>query len=409
MLMLLIALGMSAEVEARTAPALARAALAQAPPVAAAVAKTKAAEADVDGADALDDPMLELGLAPLSVPAPFTNAPVPLGFEAMLSQALPLSRRRSFEKGAAKAAALAVAAEEELVRLEIENAAATLACDAWLAAREIDAIEHHAALIESLKGAVESELVAGRGSVTDAQRIDEERLRLDAERIMAQAQRDAVDAQTNAFLSRSLDAILPAPPSDAPLLPRPPIDPAEAETRERAELAVARNREDAARLLHDAASEAWIPDVKARIGYSSMWPDVEHQFMVGVALDLPVQDARRRSARDRADAEAAMQNAEYRDAIRTINANRVVAERLLDAAEKALALHDDKLLPLARLRSASSRDALGSGAGRVMDAVEALRNERHALLDAERARAEVCHRRAALWRATGRSFVEVTP
>lgn len=395
---------------------VARAVLARNPSAAAARLAVRAAREAARGEGAFPEPMLEGRLAPLSLPAgPFVDDSVPLGFELMLSQPVPLTDRLGQARAAAEAEAEAMAAEERALRLELAERGAMLACDAWELSRTFDVNAHHRDTLVAMQSAARDAVAAGRGTVDEALRIDDEVAALVDEDLARAAALDVVKARLNALLHRVPDAPLPAPPAELPPLDEgdgdapdpgrpgsvvtPAAHPAVDVARARARAALARAEEAAGRA---------VPDLFVTASYSSMWPEVQHQLMVGVAVELPTATEARDASveRARAEREVAARLAEERTDLVAADA-RISARRLEEARARA-ALFGDQRLPLAARRSAAARTAFAAGQGSLLESLMTQRDERHVALEAERARAEVCRREASLRRARGVDLPAVT-
>lgn len=379
---------------------VARAVLANNPSLAAGRAAVQAAEAMVRSEGAFPEPMIEGRLAPLSLAAgPFVeraDKDMPVGFEIMLSQPLPLTPRLAHAHEAARAEADSMASEERALRLELAERAAVLACDAWELQRALDVNAHHEELVSAMRSAARDAIAAGRGTIDEALRVDDEAVALEDEELAGATALDVVLARINALLHRPPDAPLPPPPEV--LEPFEPA-PSDRELHPLVEGADARVRAASARV--DEVDSRNVPDVRLTASYSSMWPDVEHQLMVGVALEIPSARAARDASIDRARAErdAALRLADER---RDLVAAEVRTARLrLDEARARAALFDRQRLPLAAERTSNAGTAFSVGTGSLLGALMALRDERHVVLEAHRARAEVCRREARLRAALG--------
>ena len=121
------------------APVLERAAFVRAvlqrnPSIEAARLGWRAALARARQAGALEDPMIDLGVAPLSI----GSAEAPFGFAASLSQKLPWFGKRALESAASAAQAEAVASDYEAVKRELALSAVLLYQQYFIAVRSLE-------------------------------------------------------------------------------------------------------------------------------------------------------------------------------------------------------------------------------------------------------------------------------
>ena len=130
----------------------------------------RAAVARTRQSGVLDDPMVTLGVAPLSI----GSSGAPLGYSAEIAQRLPWPRKLAFEESAAKAEALAARSDYEAARRELALSASLLYDAYFVAARSIEVNAQHVALMKELKAAALAQLVSGRASARDPLQADAE-------------------------------------------------------------------------------------------------------------------------------------------------------------------------------------------------------------------------------------------
>jgi outer membrane protein TolC len=134
-----------------------------------------------------------------------------------------------------------------------------------------------------------------------------------------------------------------------------------------------------------------------------MWPNIEHRFMVGVGLQLPLQLGALRAG-------VAEARAEQRRAGRLAEAerDRVGAEveeaiARLEQAEKTARIHEARLIPTARERVEAARIGYESNTNDIDALIDAERELRSVELAYQRTLAELDRRRAELEWAVGRA------
>lgn len=374
----------------RTPEALAAFARAHNPRVRAATLESAGARRAAEGAGTLPDPMLELRAAPLSVPGllpPDPHGTSGFGAELMLSQRFPLSGRLGHQAARAGALARAMVAERDALVLDLERQAALFACAAWEAATVARVRTRHVEVLGAMADVARAQIASGRATVGDAQRLDAETARLSLDVLEGEGELAALDVETNLLLGRAAGAPLPAPDEQVPWLLAEPSAPA---LDERDEVRREAAQVEAAQAERARANAAWVPDLSASLGYSSMWP-LSHAFTVGLGVELPVFFGGRSAERDAA---GTMEQAAELAAARARDA----------AAARMLAVLEERVAPLSSARAQTARAALSGGAP-LDAALDATREEREVELELTRARAARCRTRAELWRAAGVSFL----
>ena len=245
-----------------------------------------------------------------------------------------------------------------------------------------------------------AQIAAGRATVGDALRLDAEVARLSLDVLESEGELRALDAETNLLLGRAPNAPLGAPGEAAPWLLE---EPRAAAIGERDEVRGERARLAAAEAERARAADAWIPDLTASIGYSSMWP-LSHALMLGVAVELPVYNTAKSAELDAAAVMRDSAQAMLDEARLRVVGELAAARARDDAAGRALALIEQKVVPLAAARAQTARAALSGGAA-LDAALDATHQEREAELELVRAGAARCRTRADVWRAAGVSFL----
>ena len=379
--------------------ALVKGVLARNPSVAAAREGLRAALAEIPQATSLDDPMVGYELAPLSV-----VGDAPLGHVVSVRQKLPFPGKRRLAGEAALAAADAEAAEIGVVRLELAELASALYDDYYVVARALEINAHHRTLFEQIKKSAEAQYIAGRAAQQDPIQAEVEIAQLDRERIMLESEREQIVARLNGLLHRAPNAALPAPPAQLNAAGGATGTSAELQElaltrRPQREAARARIRRGEARRA--VAEREYYPDFELMGSYNSMWDMTEHQWMVGLMVNVPIQRGRRRAAVEQAEAETAMARLEDERLVDEIRVEVDRAHRRVVEGEALVEVLVEKLVPAARAQVDAARAGFVSAQTSFLAVVEAQKNLREFELRLEMARAELSRRRAALARAVG--------
>lgn len=388
-------------------PALARASYVQAvlrsnPSIESARQGWRAALARVRQAGVFDDPMVDLGIAPLSI----GSSEARVGYEVGISQKLPWFGKRSLEASVAAAEAQASRSDFEAARRELAFTAVTLYGQYFVAARSIEINAEHVQLLQVFRAGAVAQYESGRASAQDPLQAEAELARLERDTAMLASQRDVIAAQMNELLHRAPDAPLPPPPKDLDLAMPP-----DASSHERLEaqaiatrpdIVAVRQRAHAEQVRADKAERDYYPDFTVSTSYSSMWDMPQHRWMVGLGFNIPIQTGGHAGAADEARAMRAQFES---DASRMEDAARTqvfVALRQTEESKHVLELYERRLLPVARSQIDAARAGFTASRNPFMAVIEAERNLRSVELDYQMARAECDRRHAELERALGR-------
>jgi cobalt-zinc-cadmium efflux system outer membrane protein len=251
---------------------------------------------------------------------------------------------------------------------------------------------------------VDIKLATGRAWQEDSLALDLELAELVRARLDLDATHQVLVAQLDELLHR--DAALPLPPTPLelaiPELPAAPLDQlVSAALRQRPELAALAARRDRATLSADLAEREDHPGFKVMGSYSSMWPRIEHQIMVGVAFTLPVWRDRRHAAIDQAEADGQVVDARRAAAIDRIRGEVI---RAVDRCQAAIAIarsYRDDILPTARQRVEALRLGLTTGRSSYLEMLRAERTLSAASLAYQQAIADAHRYLSELDGATG--------
>ena len=366
----------------------------------------RAALAAYPQATALEDPTVRYEIAPQSV----GSGDVPLGHEVELRQMFPFPGKRGLAGRRAIADAEVAFADFETLRLEMATAAAKLVYEYYRIERALELNRTHLEFLKEIQGIAVSHYTTGHSSQEEPLEAEVEMNHLEHRSIELARARFIVEDEINALLHREPNAPLPPAPhrlpmpdslaANVPTMYSPAlIDTAlYARPELRASAANIRGREAAVR----EAGKASLPDFGLMTSYNSMWSDPEHQWMVGVEMNLPLWLGRRSAAREQAQAELEKAKSEElakRDAVR-LEVSRAVAQ--MGEMVHSLDLYLGHLLPASRDRVAVARSAFETGNMPALTLLDAERNLLDVELGFEEALVEYHLYRLDLDRALGR-------
>ncbi len=376
-----------------------RAVLARNPSYAAMTAAAREATAHADVEGSLEDPMVDLGLAPNS----FGAANVDVGWRASVSQVLPLFGQRGLKRQVAAADADAALGDAETARLDLVRAARIAFYDDYHEERaRATALE----LLEWMRRSRASALsryAAGTAEQQDVLAADVEIAMLDHQAVRAERNRLLVEARIRALLHVDPLAPLPAPPDTLPLPDRDEARLLVMRSNERArpELRAALAAEESQRARLALARRERLPEPRLGAGYDRTMTEREYRFQVALSFNAPLSLGRHAAAQREAQAGIDVATARVdatRDALsRQITAASVDFEESLHELE----VLRDTLLPATERALASSRSRYESGHGDFDTIIRAVRDVLNARLEYHRTLASVNQAHAELERALG--------
>jgi cobalt-zinc-cadmium efflux system outer membrane protein len=362
----------------------------------------RAALARVRQAGPFEDPMVELGVAPLSI----GSSRASLGYELGISQKLPWFGKRSLEASAAASEAAAARNDFEAMRRELALTAVGLYDQYFVAVRSLDINAEHALLMRVIHGGATAQFESGRGAAQDSLQAESELARMERDASVLASERDIVVAEMNELLHRDPGEPLPPPPKELSLPPGPDVRDAKraqaAAASTRPDIAALRQRARAQQTRADRAAREYYPDVTLSTSYNSMWDMPEHRWMVGLGFNLPIQTGARAGAAEEATAMRAQFESEASRLEASARTQVYVSLKQLAESRTVLRLYEDRLLPIARDQIDAARAGFTASRNPFMAVIEAERNLRAVELDYQMARAECDRRHAELERALGR-------
>ncbi|HXN30571.1 MAG TPA: TolC family protein [Polyangiaceae bacterium] len=362
----------------------------------------RAALARVRQSGALEDPMVTLDVAPLSI----GSSSARFGFGATISQHLPWPGKLPLEESVARAEADAEKSDYEAARRELALTASLLFDEYFVAARSLDINAQHVELMRTMRAGALAQFEAGRASAQDPLQAEFELTHMEHDAVILASQSDVTTARMNELLHRPPERPLPPPPKDLPAPAGPDVTDVQRLENEavdrRPDVMAARQRARAEGARGDRAARESLPDITISTSYNSMWDTPEHRWMVGLGFNLPIQTGRRGGAVDQANASRAKFEA---DAERMADAARtevVVALKQLEESAHVLHIYEERLLPIARDEVRAARSAFTASQAPFVAAIDAEKNLRTVELELEVARADHHRRRVELDRALGR-------
>ena len=243
----------------------------------------------------------------------------------------------------------------------------------------------------------------GQGSQQDPLQAEAEGVALERERLVLLARGRVVVAQINGLLHRDATVEIPPPPGRLPEAGSPGQEGGLAQSAfaMRPELQEVAHRLEGAAQAVDLADRMAFPDFVFSGTYNSMWPELEHRFMLGLALQVPVQQSRVQGRRDQASAARARLQMERAARLDEVGVEVEQARVALEESFQVLSLLEHRLLPVTRSRVEAAQAAYETGRGSFGDWMDAQRRLRTVEGELDEALANTWRCRAQLDRAVG--------
>ncbi len=333
-------------------------------------AAVEAAEASVEPAGALDDPMLSLTAAPGTFGSELGGRG-----EVQISQAIPWWGTLDARKDAARANADAV--EEDVATLKLRLAAATQSAFAdWHYIHRALAInESNRLLLTDLRDVAQARYAAGRAMQQDVLQANVERTLLDQQALELDRERTVIQARINALLNRPPATSLPPPEDLSSDIELPPLS--EIESFALAHHPLVRQMEFkqlAASAEITIAEKERYPEFRITAGYNSLWENVDVRPMIGVSITVPLNQSKRNAEIDGARAQLRRSGYALENLQATLAGNLAAVYAAADEARQSSILFRDEVLPLAEDTLVVARSDYGAGEGDFLNVIAAERN-----------------------------------
>ncbi|MDH3622583.1 MAG: TolC family protein [Myxococcales bacterium] len=350
-------------------------------------------------ATALSDPMVSYSLAPASI----GSNVVRFGQVVKVEQRFPWPSKLGLAGDVVLSDAEAAQADYEAVRLDLALLASLLFDEYAKVVRLLELNVEHRELTEDIKAAAMAQYEAGRAPQQEPLQAEVELSHVLHEQVLLEADRSVIIAKLNQLLHRAPQAPLPKP-ARVRFVPADIAETTELQDQaleERPELRATDARIGARESAAELTQREFFPDLGIMGEYNSMWRETQHQWMLGVSLNLPIQIKSRRGAVDQANAELGRVRADLEvlsDEVRTeVDQSR---QRVLEA-QHVLVLYQNRLLPAARAQIQAARAGYQTGRNSFQALVDSERSLRTLEIQYEQALATFGQRGAELSRALG--------
>ncbi len=347
---------------------------------------------------ALDDPMLNYGLAPGTI----GSDDLVYGQKLDISQKLPWPGKRGLRADIARSEAEAALTNVDDARRLIEQRTRQTFYHYYYVHRAIEINNTNVELLNDLYRLAEDKYAAGKVSRQDALQAEVEKNHLEHRAITLERQRKVARARINALLSRKPELPIPAPPRS---ISEPGDHPDITALRTRAvnarpELQGLARRIEGRRASVELARKDYYPDFTVMGTYNSLWQKEEQRGFVGVGINIPLGKDRDAALRER-HAELDAESAKLAAAVDRVALEVTEAYEEMVESEHVVRLYKSKLIPSADDNLKAARADYEAAKTDILTLLTAEKNQMLVQLALENALAEYHTREANLDAAVG--------
>lgn len=357
------------------------------------------ARARSEQAGALDDPMLDLTGAPGS----FGSSTVPSAYRVEITQSFPIFGQRGLRRSAAEAEAKGVGWDLRAAQLELVREARSAYAEYWQIGRASALNRELKDLLPELRRVTLAKYAAGQVGQQEPLQVDAELAMLDHQAVIIERQRRITEATLNVLMHRPAGERLPPPPAEL-ALPDTSLVHSELAPHARAlrpELRAADARVEASRAQVSLAGREAFPEPSFGVAYDRFWSEPELRTSVGVTMNLPINFARRSSARSEAETRLTASEAQSAAMLDSIDYQIEVAAARFHEEAHDVEISRTRLVPLAERILRSARASYEANRTDFLTVLGSLRGFLEARLEADQSVAMLYQARADLDRALG--------
>jgi len=363
----------------------------------------QASIAKIDQQSTLDDPQFKYSFAPLTIDSQGSNGrKTEFGQRFEISQKLPFPGKLHLRAKAAEYKAETRQQDIAGVQLLLASAAKSLFAD-WYYIHQAIAIDKlKLGLLKQFRDSAMTQYSTGRAAKQDVLGAEMQLVQLKHQSVVLQRQRKTRLAQLNTLLNRPVDTPLAIPQQLSDIKKLPQLETLQLQAmRSRPELkAIAANIKGHQSEVNLAAL-AYYPDLKLSAGYNSLWDNEDKRFNIGVGINIPLDQSKRRAAEQEAKANSQQANWQQMDLQAQIKQELTIAYALVEESLHVLHLYRQQLSPLADEKVVAANADYQSGKGGFLSLINSKKDRLQTKLETERALANVHQRFAELEQAVG--------
>jgi len=296
------------------------------------------------------------------------------------------------------------------LRLVLSSTAKSLFADWYYIHQAIEINRINQTLLAEFRDIAVTRYSTGLASKQDALRADVEIALLEHQAIVLERERRTILARLNTLLNRLPDESIPPPSKLLEISSLPDAKSLHDNAlQSRPELKELAARIQASKTQTELAKKEFYPDLNLSAGYNSFWDRSEQRFILGVGINLPLDQSKRHAAET--EARARMKQAEWNsiDQMAKIREEVQIAYERTDESIHVFQLYQNKLLPLADETLEAATADYQAGRGDFLTLISSEKNRMQTQLQTEQALADTHRYLAELERAVGSLEEEMQP
>jgi len=358
----------------------------------------QASVAKIEQHSVLDDPLFQYSFAPLTI----DNQKSGFGQRFEISQKVPFPGKLYLRGKAAEYRAETKQQNITTLQLLLATSAKSLFADWYFIYQAIAINKKNQTLLEEFRDIAVTRYSTGRAGKQDVLGAEVEQALLKHQTIVLHRQQKTLLARLNTLLNRIPDTPLPVPQKLSEISELPDLEQLQIKAMQsRPELKSVAANINARNTQTELAALAYYPDLKLSVGYNSLWDNEDKRFNVGVGINIPLDQSKRRAAEQ--EAKANSQQAHWRkiDLEAKINEQLTVAYAHVEESLHVLRLYRQQLSSLADSNLAAAKADYQAGKGDFLTLISSEKSSMQTQLKTEQALADVHRSFAKLEQAVG--------
>ncbi|WP_197453827.1 TolC family protein [Caulifigura coniformis] len=320
---------------------------------------------------ALDDPMFETIIGPRGLASDQVNGAYMVG----VSQKLPWTGKRALRGESALWEQTAAQWDVADVELRLTEAAKLAFYEYYLATRKLEVRHDSEQRLKAYRETALSKYETAQVTQQDVLQTDVELAQLERRRIELQREQQIAAAKINTLLHRPPETALPPAPmrldADRAVLSATALH--QIAVRCRPDLTAMSARIQSERTAIELACKEFYPDFEVMARYDAFWQEKPLRPMVGMNVNIPLNQSRRHAAVNEATFRLNKMCAEYSAAVDATRNDVQATWEKLDASRQVVALYEQSILKTAESNIESAEAGYVAGTVDFLRLVEAQR------------------------------------
>lgn len=366
-------------------------------------ASWKASLARVEQQSALDDPQFQYGFAPLTVDSYKRNGQrLDFGQRFEISQKIPFPGTLMLRGKTAEYLAESKQQNIQILQLLLATKAKVLFAEGYFIRKAIAINKINKGLLDEFRNIALTQYSTGKVSKQDVLHAEIESTLLKHRAIVLQRKKKTLLAKINTLLNRPIDSYLSFPNKLRENRKLPEFEQLQTKALlSRPELKAIVANINVHKIQSKLAALDYFPNLKLSVGYNSFWDNENKRFNIGIGINVPLNQSKRRAAEQESKANSQQAHWHKIDLEARIKEELSIAYAEVEESLHVLHLYKQKLSSLANANLAAAKADYQSGKGNFLTLISSEKNRMQTQLQTEQALANVHQRFAKLEQAVG--------